>query len=109
MEGAARGAREAGGPTIGLLPGFDPDDANAYIDYPIATGLGEVRNVLIVRAADALIAFPGKYGTLSEMALALQAGKPIVSVNAWKLDDAVPQFDDPIRAAEAAVELARKQ
>jgi hypothetical protein len=80
MEAAARGARDAGGLTIGLLPGSDPREANAYIDVPLATGMGEMRNALIVRAAGAVIAVGGSHGTLSEVALALRIGTPIVGV-----------------------------
>jgi uncharacterized protein (TIGR00725 family) len=80
MEAAARGAREAGGLTIGLLPGSDSREANAYIDVPLATGMGEMRNALIVRAAGAVIAIGGSHGTLSEVALALRIGTPIVGL-----------------------------
>ncbi len=107
MEGAARGAKEAGGTTIGILPTNNRDDANEFIDYVIPTGFGEARNIIVVRAADAVIAFPGKFGTLSEMAFALQAGRPVVSVSAWKLGDDIIQVDDPLEAARMAMELAR--
>jgi len=106
MEGAARGAREGGGLTIGILPSDNKDDANEYIDLVIPTGLGEARNILVVRAADAVVAFPGKYGTLTEMAFALQMGKPLVSVNAWNLGDEVTQAETPVEAAKLAMEMA---
>ena len=106
MEGAARGAHSAGGITLGIIPSTHKDDANEYIDIVIPTGLGEARNLLVVRAADALIAFPGKYGTLSEMAFALQAGKPLVSLSNWKVSDDVVQVTDPVEAAELAMEFA---
>ncbi|HOP08249.1 MAG TPA: TIGR00725 family protein [candidate division Zixibacteria bacterium] len=106
MEGAARGAREAGGTTVGILPSLYKDDANEYIDYSIPTGMGEARNVLVVRAADVVIAFPGKYGTLSEMAFALQAKKPVISVNAWRLSDEILHVDSPEEAADKAMSLA---
>ncbi len=106
MEGAAQGAKEAGGTTIGILPTDNRDDANEYIDYVIPTGFGEARNVMVVRTADAVIAFPGKYGTLTEMAFALNAGKPVVSVNAWKLGEELYQADTPLKAAKMAMELA---
>jgi uncharacterized protein (TIGR00725 family) len=108
MEGAARGAREAGGTTIGILPTDNKEDANEFIDYVIPTGFGEARNIMVVRAADAVVAFPGKYGTLSEMAFALLAGKPVISVSAWKLGDEIKQVADPLEAAKLAMELARK-
>ena len=108
MEGAARGAREAGGTTIGILPTDNKEDANEFIDYVIPTGFGEARNIMVVRTADAVVAFPGKYGTLSEMAFALLAGKPVISVSAWKLGDEIRQVADPLEAAKLAMELARK-
>ena len=106
MEGAARGAKEAGGVTIGILPTDSKDDANEFIDYVIPTGFGEARNIMVVRAADVVIAFPGKYGTLSEMAFALHAKKPVISINAWKLGDEITQVKTPMEAAELAMELA---
>ena len=109
MEGAARGAKEAGGTTIGIIPSENKADANKFIDYVIPSGFGQARNVLIVRSADAIVALPGKFGTLSEMAFALVSGKPIVSVQAWTLGEEILQVDDPIEAARIALELARKQ
>lgn len=78
MEGAARGAAEAGGVTIGILPGHDARNANPYIQIPLATGMGEGRNVLVARTADAVIAIGGEWGTLSEVALARKIGVPVV-------------------------------
>ena len=109
MEGAARGAKEAGGTTIGIIPSENKADANQFIDYVIPTGFGQARNVLVVRAADAIVALPGKFGTLSEMAFALVSGKPIVSVQAWKLGEEILQVEDRIEAATIAMDLARKQ
>jgi len=109
MEGAARGAREAGGVTIGILPTENKADANEFIDYVIPTGFGEARNIMVVRTADAVIAFPGKYGTLTEMAFALFAKKPVVSISAWKLGDEIHQVEDPEEAAKLAMELAREK
>ncbi|MFQ5454563.1 MAG: TIGR00725 family protein [Candidatus Zixiibacteriota bacterium] len=106
MEGAARGAKEAGGITIGILPTTNKEDANEYIDYIIPTGFGEARNIMVVRTADVVIAFPGKYGTLSEMAFTLQAQKPLISVNAWKLGDDITQTNSPVEAAKMALKLA---
>ena len=80
MEAAARGAKAAGGLTIGILPGDDPADANASIDVALATGMGEMRNALIVRAAQALIAIGGGWGTLSEIALARRSNTPVVGL-----------------------------
>jgi len=81
MEAAAQGAKANGGTTVGILPGADPRAANAHIDVPLATGLGEMRNFLIVRTAHALIAIGGGVGTLSEIALAQRIGKPVVGLH----------------------------
>ena len=85
MEAAAKGAKSAGGTTVGILPQPYRHDANAYIDVPIATGFGEGRNVFIVRTSDALIAVGGEYGTLSEIAFALKSGKPVIGLNTWDI------------------------
>ena|SRR5829696_8924686 len=85
MEAACRGARSAGGLTVGLLPGTDRAAANEAVAVALPTGLGELRNGLIVRAADALVAIGGEWGTLSEIALALKAGKPVVGLASWEL------------------------
>jgi len=81
MEAVAKGVRGAGGLTIGILPGNDGRDANAYIDIPLATGMGEMRNALIVRVAGAVVAIGGGTGTLSEIALALRIGTPVVGLH----------------------------
>jgi uncharacterized protein (TIGR00725 family) len=99
MEAACRGAKSAGGTTLGILPGIDRSDANEFVDVAVPTGLGEARNALVVRAADALVAVGGGYGTLSEIALALKAGKRVVSLGSWEIDG-VEVVDTP----EAAVE-----
>ena len=109
MEGAARGAKEAGGVTIGIIPTLRKSDANPYIDHVIATGLGDARNVIVARTADVVIALPGKYGTLSEIAYALMAGIPVISVSSWVLGDDVHQVEDPLQAAQLAMELAAKR
>jgi uncharacterized protein (TIGR00725 family) len=93
MEAACRGAKDAGGTTVGILPGSDRAAANPFVDVAIPTGLGEARNALVVRAADALIAVGGGYGTLSEIALALKAGKPVVGVGTWDIDGVVAAPD----------------
>ena len=108
MEGASRGAKEAGGITIGILPSDNRDDANEFIDFVIPSGFGEARNILVIRAADAVIAFPGKYGTLSEMAFALQAGKPLISVNAWKLGEGIKVVETGLEAAKLAMEMVKE-
>lgn len=108
MEACCRGAREAGGTTVGLLPGADRAAGNAFLSVAIPTGLGELRNGLVVRAADAVVAVPGGFGTLSEVAFALKTGRPVVVVGSWRLaPDEVVRVDDPAEAAARAVELAR--
>jgi uncharacterized protein (TIGR00725 family) len=86
MEHAARGARAAGGLTIGLLPGDNADEANAYIDFAIATGLGHARNAVLARTADGVVALGGGLGTLSEIALALRHGRPAIGIGTWRFD-----------------------
>ncbi|HKF80107.1 MAG TPA: TIGR00725 family protein [Thermoleophilaceae bacterium] len=86
MEAACRGAKEAGGTTVGILPGVDRGAANRFVDVALPTGLGEARNALVVRAADVLIAVGGAYGTLSEIALALKGGKRVIGLRSWEID-----------------------
>jgi uncharacterized protein (TIGR00725 family) len=102
MEAACRGAKEAGGTTLGILPGLDRAEANSYVDLAVPTGLGEARNALVVRAADALIAVGGGYGTLSEVALALKTGKPVVGLGSFELDG-MTQAASPDEAVRAAL------
>ena len=97
MEAASKGARGAGGRTVGILPGLDRRAANAYVDVAVPTGMGEARNALVVRAADALIAIGGGWGTLSEIALASKVGKPVVGIGSWDL----PGLDAVAEPAEA--------
>ncbi len=106
MAAACRGASEAGGTTVGILPGPDRDAANDWVTVAIPTGLGELRNGLVIRAADAVIAVGGAYGTLSEIALALKTGVPVVGVASWEIDgvQAVQSADEAVRLA---VRLAR--
>jgi uncharacterized protein (TIGR00725 family) len=108
MEAACRGAKAAGGTTLGILPGLDRSDANRYVDVAVATGLGEARNALVVRAADALIAVGGEWGTLSEIALALKAGKRVVGIGTWELSKGGRPVEGVAAARDAAeaVELA---
>ncbi len=90
MEAASQGAKEAGGLTIGVLPGRDPSEANAFIDIPFATGLGYTRNSLVVMNADAVIAVDGEYGTLSEIAFSLIYRKTVVGLGSWDIKGVVP-------------------
>ncbi|MDD5644195.1 MAG: TIGR00725 family protein [bacterium] len=84
MEEACRGAFENGGVTVGILPGDDEKDSNRYLTAAVPTGMGKARNILVVKASDALIAIGGWYGTLSEIAFALNIGKPVVGLNTWE-------------------------
>jgi len=102
MEAACRGARSRGGMTVGLLPGFDREDANGWVVVAIPTGLGEARNALVVRAADAVVAIGGAWGTLSEIALALKGGTPVVGLATWELMRAGEPVEGVIRAEDAA-------
>ncbi len=114
MAAACRGAKAEGGTTIGILPSDDRADANPWVDTAVPTGLGEGRNALVVRAADAVIAVAGEFGTLSEIALALKLGKPVVGLGTWELargghpEDAVVAAATPAEAAEAAMALAKR-
>jgi uncharacterized protein (TIGR00725 family) len=85
MEAACRGAKSAGGSTVGILPGRDRRDANPYVDIPIVTGMGEARNVIVVGSGQAVIAISGGYGTLSEIAHGLKLGIPVVGLGSWDL------------------------
>ena len=106
MEAACRGAKEAGGTTLAILPGLDRSAANPFVDVAVATGLGEARNALVVRAADALVAVGGGYGTLSEVALALKTSKPVVGLGTWEIHG-VRLAGDAAAAVDAALSAAR--
>ena len=112
MEAACRGAKAEGGTTLGILPGADRAEANRWVDVAVATAMGEGRNLLVVRAADAVVAVGGGYGTLSEIGFALRLDKPVIGVATWELArdgepvDAVVPVRDPVAAARTAVSLA---
>jgi uncharacterized protein (TIGR00725 family) len=108
MEAASRGAREAGGVTVGLLPGTDRAAGNPWLTIAVPTGLGELRNGLVVRAADALVAVGGGYGTLSEIALALKLGKPVVGLDTWDIAAPIARMHEPEAAAREALRLVTK-
>jgi uncharacterized protein (TIGR00725 family) len=103
MEAACRGARHEGGLTVGILPGGDRGAANPDVVVAIATGLGELRNGLVVRAADAVIAVGGEFGTLSEIGFALKLGKRVIGLATWQLS----REPDPIVRAASAEEAVR--
>jgi uncharacterized protein (TIGR00725 family) len=107
MEAACRGAKSGGGTTIGILPGERRNAANPYVDIAIATGIGELRNGLVVRASDGLVAVGGAFGTLSEIALALVAGKPVVALGGWELARAGEPVDAVVRAGSPEGAVAR--
>lgn len=101
MEAAARGAKEAGGVTVGILPGNSPLDANPYIDIAIATGLGYTRNSLVAMNSDVIIAVDGQYGTLTEIAYGFIYGKKVIGLGTWEIEGVIKA-----QSAEEAMELA---
>jgi uncharacterized protein (TIGR00725 family) len=107
MEAACKGAKEIGGQTIGILPGFDTRDANRHVDIPIITGFNHARNIIVVRSSDVLIAVGGEYGTLSEIAFALKLGKPVISLGSWDVGESIIKAGDPQEAVEMAMEAIR--
>ncbi len=115
MAAACRGAKRGGGTTIGILPGDERAAANEWVDVAVPTGLGEGRNALVVRCADAVIAVAGEFGTLSEIALALKLARPVVGLGTWQLARdgrpvaAIVDAATPAEAAEAAITLVRRR
>jgi uncharacterized protein (TIGR00725 family) len=115
MEAVAEGAKSQGGLTVGILPGEKSSDANAFIDVPLPTGLGAVRNAMVVRTCDAAIAIHGAYGTLSEIAFALRLGVPVVGLDTWsvhrngKADPGIHVAKTPEDAVKQAFTLAEKK
>jgi uncharacterized protein (TIGR00725 family) len=114
MEAASRGAASAGGKTIGILPGDDPREANAYVQLPIATGLGVVRNLVVVTSADVVVAVGGRHGTLSEIGLALRMGRQVITLGSWRVESdqrmggpRVHRARDPREAAALALQMAK--
>jgi uncharacterized protein (TIGR00725 family) len=115
MEAACRGARSAGGLTVGILPGDDRRSANANVDIPVVTGMGHARNAIVVKTAQAVIAIDGSYGTLSEIALALQNGIAVIGLGTWALslrgqaDQSIVEARDADEAVEKAIAAAGKR
>lgn len=113
MEAACRGTLKEGGRTIGILPGNSSDDANPFVQFPIVTGMGYARNVIVVKSARAVIAIGGSYGTLSEIAHALQNHVPVVGLGTWELarngreDSSIVPASTPQEAVEKALYLVR--
>ncbi len=114
MEAACRGASAEGGITVGILPGENRQAANPYIQIPIVTGMGYARNVAVVKSAQAVIAIGGSYGTLSEIAHALQSGIPVIGLNTWSLakngqqDNSIIPAQNPAEAVNKALSLVTK-
>jgi len=114
MDASAKGAKEAGGITVGILQGDTRIGASKYLDISIPTGMGEARNVLVVKAADAVIAIGGEYGTLSEIAHSLKMNTPVIGLETWDIGEdefgktRIIKADNPISAVEKAYELAKK-
>ncbi|MBE9542392.1 MAG: TIGR00725 family protein [Deltaproteobacteria bacterium] len=108
MEASARGAKQEGGVTIGILPGFSFEDANPFIDIPIVTGLSHARNVLVVRSSQAIIAVEGGYGTLSEIGIALKLRKPVVGLRTWDVSKKIVTVETPEDAVKKAISLIKK-
>jgi uncharacterized protein (TIGR00725 family) len=106
MEAACRGARSRRGRTVGLLPGGDREAANGWVEIALPTGLGELRNGLIVRAADAVVAVGGGAGTLSEIGFALKLGRPVIGVGTWQVQG-VEHLDSAVAAVGRVVALLR--
>jgi len=115
MEAAAGGCANAGGRSVGILPSESRLDANPYLTVAVATGLGEARNAIVVRTADAVIAIRGEFGTLSEIALALKMGRPVIGLGTWELAkdgvpvDAVVRASDPQDAVKTALQLIERR
>jgi uncharacterized protein (TIGR00725 family) len=114
MEACCRGAREEGGTTVGILPGEDRRDANPNVQIPIVTGMGYLRNAIVVKSAQAVIAVNGSYGTLSEIAFALQYEIPVIGLRTWDLrmngdmDDSIVRADTAEEAVEKAIAAAKQ-
>jgi len=103
MAAASRGAREAGGTVIGIVPGADPAGANDAVQWVIATGMGDARNAILANTAAAFIAVAGSYGTLSEIAFALRRGKPVITLGSWDVDPQLIAVSTPEQAVRELV------
>ncbi len=115
MEAACKGAKSAGGTTIGILPGGDPTQANPWVDIPICTGMGYARNAIVVKSGSAVIAVGGAYGTLSEIGHALAENIAVVGLRTWSMsrngapDRSIITVDDPVQAVERALDAAENR
>ena len=106
MEAAARGAREHGGHTIGILPGYNRQAANRYIEFAVATGMGEARNAVVIGSADAVVALAGEGGTLAEIGFALKLKRPVVALGSWRQLEGLYYAGTAVQAVTLALELA---
>ena len=115
MEAACRGAKSKGGLTVGILPGKNSNMANPWVDIPVVTGIGEARNVVVAKSAQAIIAIGGGYGTLSEIAYALKSSIPVIRFNTWSLsrngreDDSIIRVQSATEAVDKAISLAKRR
>ena len=105
MEASCQGAKSHGGTTIGILPGTSKTDCNPYIDYPIVTGMGHGRNIIVASSSDAIIAIGGSFGTLSEIAFALRLKIPIIGINTWDVSSDIKKAETPQQAVFMAIRL----
>ncbi len=103
MRATCKGCKRAGGQTVGILPGDDPNDANPWVEIPIPTGMGEARNVLVAKAGEAMVAVGGEYGTLSEIAFALKLSKTVVAIGKWSNLEGVTPADSATNAVDLAI------
>ncbi len=114
MEAVCRGAKSKGGLTVGILPGGEARMANPWVDIPVVTGMGEARNAVVAKSAQAVIAIGGGYGTLSEIAYALKSGTPVIGLNTWSLsrngreDDSMIRVQSAIEAVDKAISSVRR-
>jgi len=115
MEAVCRGAKSKGGLTVGILPGKNSSTANPWVDIPLVTGLGEARNVVVAKSAQAIIAIGGNYGTLSEIAYALKSSTPVIGLNTWSLsrngqeDDSIIKAQSATEAVDKAISLVKRR
>jgi len=115
MEAVCRGAKSKGGLTVGILPGQDSSMANPWVDIPVVTGIGEARNIAVVKSAQTVIAIGGGYGTLSEIAYARKSNIPVIGLNTWSLsrngreDDSIIRVQSATEAVDKAISLAKKR
>lgn len=107
MEAACRGAKSAGGTTIGIIPGTSGTESNPYVDIPIVTGMGHGRNIIVVRSSQAIIAIGGSYGTLSEIAFALRLKIPVIGIRTWDVSSDIKKARSPQEAVDMAIRYCR--